>query len=87
MFAIVNNPLGVTTALSQVSGAACVPVVGYDAVASNAYWSKNLPKWDYGTSFLIGTALGAAASAFISRSWRAEAVPTVWRERFGALKD
>ena len=87
MFAIVNIPLGVTTALSQGSEAACVPVVGYTAVAANAYWSKNLPKWDYGTSFLIGTALGAAASAFISRSWRAEAVPTVWRERFGALKD
>jgi hypothetical protein len=82
-FAVVNNPLGVTTALSQVSGAACVPVVGYDAVASNAYWAKNLPKWDYGTLFLIGTALGAFASALVSRSLQVEAVPAVWRERFG----
>lgn len=83
VFAIVNNPLGVTTALSQVSGAACMPAVGYDAVTSNAYWAKNRPKWDYGTLFLVGTALGAAASALVSRSWRAEAVPAVWRERFG----
>jgi uncharacterized protein len=83
VFAIVNNPLGVTTALSQVSGAACVPVVGYDAVAANAYWAKNWPKWDYGTLFLVGTALGAAASALVSRSWRVEVVPAVWRERFG----
>jgi uncharacterized protein len=60
-----------------------VPLVGYDAVTSNVYWAKNRPQWDYGTLFLVGTAVGAAVSALVSRSWRAEAVPALWRERFG----
>ena len=83
VFAVADNPLGVTTALSQASGAACVPFVGADAVASNPYWAKTAPKWDYGTLFLVGTVLGALVSSLLGRTWRVETVPAVWRERFG----
>jgi uncharacterized membrane protein YedE/YeeE len=72
-----------STSLSQISGAAASIVTGTDAVAANPYWKKNMPAWDYGTLFLIGTFLGALVSAVISRDFKLETVPTVWAERFG----
>jgi hypothetical protein len=86
VFAVVNAPLGVTTALGQMSGAVAEPVMGREGLAANAYWAKNMPKWDYGTLFLVGTFLGALASALASRSFRVESVPGVWRERFGGSR-
>lgn len=83
VFAVVNQPIGMSTALSQVSGAAAEAVVGEGTVQSNPYWAKHAPKWDYGTVFLVGTFLGALASAVISRSFQVEVVPSVWAERFG----
>jgi uncharacterized protein len=84
VFGIVNNPLGVTTALSQWAGAAAEPVMGAEGLRANPYWAKNLPQWDYGTFFLIGTLLGALVGAWLSRDLRIEVVPAVWRERFGS---
>lgn len=83
VFVIVANPLGITTAMSQIAGGVAAPVIGADAVAQNAYWKSNAMKLDYGTLFLIGTFLGALASALVSRTFRIEVIPTVWRERFG----
>jgi hypothetical protein len=84
VFAVVNNPLGVTTSLSQWSGAVAEPVLGAEGLRENPYWAKNLPQWDYGTLFLIGTFLGALIGAWLSRDVRIEVVPAVWRERFGS---
>ncbi len=83
VFAVVNAPLGITTALSQVSGAVVEPLIGEQGLKENPYWAKNMPAWDYGTLFLVGTFIGALASALISRTFRIEKVPAVWRERFG----
>jgi hypothetical protein len=83
VFAVVNSPLGVTTALSQWPGAVCSPVLGDEGLRANAYWAKNLPQWDYGTLFLIGTFFGALVGAALSRDIKLEVVPPVWRERFG----
>lgn len=83
VFAIANKPLGISTSLSAASGAAACPVLGIDAVRSNAYWKTTFPKWDYGMLFLVGTFAGALISSIVSRSFKAEAVPTVWAERFG----
>lgn len=82
-FAIADKPLGISTAVSEVAGACAMPFVGADAVKSNAYWAKHAPAWNYGTIFLMGTFLGALLSVLLSRSFRAETVPAVWRERFG----
>lgn len=84
VFGIVNNPLGVTTTLSQWAGAVAEPVIGAEGLRANAYWAKELPKWDYGTFFLIGTFFGALVGAALSRDLRIEVVPAVWRERFGS---
>ncbi len=83
VFAVVNAPIGVTTALSQWSGLAAEPVMGVEGIRANPYWAKNLPKWNYGTFFLVGTFFGALVGAWLSRDFRLEAVPAVWRERFG----
>ena len=82
-FGLVNNPLGVTTSLSGVSGACAMPILGSEGVAQNAYWAKMPPAWDYGTIFLVGTVLGSLLASLISGTFRVEAVPSVWQERFG----
>jgi hypothetical protein len=83
VFAVVANPIGMTTAMSQIAGGVAAPVIGAEAVAQNAYWKSNPMKLDYGTLFLIGTFFGALASALVSRTFRIETVPSVWREQFG----
>ncbi len=83
VFWVADKPLGISTALSQASGACAAAFMGWEEVAANAYWTKHVPKWDYGTLFLIGTFLGALVSAILGKDFRVEAVPRVWRERFG----
>ena len=83
VFVVVNNPIGITTALSEVSGASAVPLLGAEAVSSNPYWAKTVPAWDYGTLFLVGTFLGALLSAVVTRTFKWELVPEVWSEQFG----
>lgn len=84
VFAVVDKPLGMSTSVAKASAACAMPVIGSEGVAANAYWAKYAPKWDYGMLFLVGSFLGAAASALISGSFKLEAVPSVWKERFGA---
>lgn len=83
VFVVVAAPLGITTAISQLSGGVATPILGADAVAANSYWAKNALKLDYGTLFLVGTMLGGFLSALLAGSWRLERVPSVWAERFG----
>lgn len=82
-FAVVNQPLGISTALSSVSSVCALPTLGSEAVAHNAYWTKYPLRWDGGMLFLVGTFLGSLANVLASRTFRWETVPAVWRERFG----
>jgi len=83
VFAVVNAPLGITTSLSAVSGLVAEPVMGVDGVKGNPYWAKNMPAWDYGTLFIVGTFFGALAGALLSRDFKIEVVPQIWKDRFG----
>jgi uncharacterized membrane protein YedE/YeeE len=83
VFAAVNSPLGITTALSQVSGGAAVPVLGAEGVAHNTYWAKHALSLNYGVVFLIGTFLGGLVSSLMSGTFRIHALPAAWREQFG----
>jgi hypothetical protein len=83
VFAVVDAPIGVTTALSGVAGAAATPILGSDAVSANPYWAKYGPSWNYGTLFLVGVFAGSLAVALATRTFRVETVPPVWRARFG----
>jgi uncharacterized membrane protein YedE/YeeE len=83
VFVVVATPIGITTALSQVAGGVASLAVGSEAVSLNPYWARHPLRLDYGTLFLVGTLLGAFASALASNSLRIEIVPALWRERFG----
>ena len=82
-FAVVDKPLGVTTALSGLAGACARPFLGAGTFDANVYFQKHRFALDYGTLFLVGIALGSFLSARAAGSLRAELVPSVWRERFG----
>lgn len=83
VFVVVNNPIGMTTAISEVSGAVAMPIMGVDAVKENPYWAKTVPAVDYGTLFLVGTLLGAFLSSLLAKNFSFELVPAVWKEQFG----
>ncbi|MBE2285865.1 MAG: YeeE/YedE family protein [Prosthecobacter sp.] len=84
-FSLADKPIGMSTGIAQASGACAMPVIGADGVAANAYWAKKaVPAWDYGSLFVLGSLLGALASAVMSGSFKLESVPKIWRERFGS---
>jgi uncharacterized protein len=82
-FSVVNSPLGISTPISSAASLCAAPVMGDEAIARNAYWAKFPFKWDYHMLFLVGTFLGSLVSVFFGRSFRLEAVPATWSERFG----
>ena len=85
-FGLVNQPLGISTALSSASSVCALPIMGSEGVAQNAYWIKNPLKWDGGMLFLVGTFLGSLISVLVSRTFRLEKVPATWSQQFGGSK-
>ncbi len=83
VFAVVAQPLGITTALSEVSGGATALFTGSDFVNANSYWAKTVPAIDYGTLFLVGTLLGGFMASVINREFKIEWAPAVWSQHFG----
>jgi uncharacterized protein len=57
---------------------------GPERVAQMAYFTKVVPKIDWQWMFMIGIVLGAFIAAVTSGSFRLQAVPDMWAERFGA---
>lgn len=82
-FAVVNQPLGISTALSSASSLCALPALGSGGVAQNPYWAKFPFQWDGGMLLLVGTFLGSLLSVLAGRSFRWEAVPATWRQQFG----
>lgn len=83
VFFLLNKPLGMSTEVSKWGGCVAALGTGWEAMTQNAYWASNTPKIGYSTVFLLATLVGATLSALMSKSFRIEAVPRVWRERFG----
>lgn len=83
VFALVNQPLGVSTALSSASGKVASPILGRDVFLADGYWIKFPFGFDYGILFLVGIFLGSLVSALTSNSFKWERVPTVWRDFYG----
>jgi uncharacterized membrane protein YedE/YeeE len=82
-FGVINQPLGISTALSATSSVCALPVLGGDGVAQNPYWAKTPLKLDGGMLLLVGTFLGAALSVAAGRAFRWEKVPATWSQQFG----
>jgi len=83
VFAVADDPLGVTTGLSAVAGFVAMPFTGAEAVWHNSYWAQTVPSLSYGSIFLLGVILGGFAAAVAARQFRIETVPATWRQRFG----
>jgi uncharacterized protein len=54
-----------------------------DRVAGMEYFKKELPKIDWQFLFVIGIFFGSLIASKISNSYRWQAVPTMWENRFG----
>lgn len=83
VFVFVNQPIGVSTALSSVSGEAASPILGRNVFLTEGYWIKFPFSFDYGVLFLLGIFIGGFVSAITSGTFKWEKVPCVWREYFG----
>jgi len=57
---------------------------GAERVAQMDYFIKNVPRIDWQWMFVVGIFLGALISALTSGSFKLQAVPDMWAERFGA---
>ncbi|MDX9976137.1 MAG: YeeE/YedE thiosulfate transporter family protein [FCB group bacterium] len=75
--------LGASTTFVRAAGFA-EKAVAPEHVAGNTYFTKEKVKVDWQFVFVIGIAIGAAASSFLDRSFKLESVPPIWRQRFGA---
>lgn len=82
-FGLVNQPLGISTALSSASSVCALPILGSEGVANNVYWAKNPFQWDGGMLFLVATFLGSLLSVLASGTFRLEKVPVTWSQQFG----
>jgi hypothetical protein len=57
---------------------------GPERVSQMDYFIKVVPKIDWQWMFMIGIILGAFTAAMTSGSFKWQAVPDMWAERFGA---
>lgn len=54
-----------------------------DRVKKNAYYTSEKVKVDWQFMLVLGVFVGALGSSLVGRSFKFEAVPPIWRERFG----
>lgn len=54
-----------------------------ERVANNEYYQSNPPRFDWQGMVLVGILIGAAIAAWHDRSFKREAVPPMWADRFG----
>jgi uncharacterized protein len=78
-FATADHPLGITTAFEYTAAL---------AGASSAYYQdpENTPKIDWEWMLVLGVFAGSFISSRLSGDRTSEAVPDLWRERFGPGK-
>ncbi len=74
--------LGASTTFVRMA-AAIEQVVMPARVEANEYYQRVAPRFDWQAMVLIGVLLGAALAAWHDRSFKCEAVPPMWAERFG----
>lgn len=74
--------IGASTTFVRTSGL-IERVFSVDRVAQMEYFRKEMPKIDWQWMFVLGIFFGSFISAVSSKSFRSQAVPTMWKSRFG----
>lgn len=78
-----TNFLGASTTFVRAAGffeKAAIP----EHVSNNEYFTKEKVKIGWQFMLVIGVLIGAFTSSLLDRSFKTEAIPPVWRERFGS---
>jgi len=75
--------LGASTTFVRVAGMV-ENVFSPERVAQMDYFIKTVPKIDWQWMFVVGIFIGAFISSLSDRSFRVQALPNLWQERFGA---
>lgn len=80
--AIAGKFLGASTTFARLGGAV-EGMVSPEHVSGLSYFQKYVFKVDWQLLFVIGIALGAFISSVFSGTFRLQAVPDMWKARFG----
>lgn len=80
---ISGNYLGASTTFVRTAGM-LEQIVSPEYVAQLDYFVKNVPKIDWQWMFVVGVFFGALLAAVTSGSFRWQALPIMWQERFGS---
>ncbi len=75
--------LGASTTFVRAAGYV-EQAVAPENVAANPYFQRNKPRVDWQFMVLVGIFIGALAASRLDRSFKLEAVPPIWNERFGS---
>lgn len=87
-FLFMDKALGASTTLVHAAGM-LTGIVSEDAVRENAYYSKYIvgkPGIDWQFALVVLLPVGAYLAARLSKTYRPESVPSLWRARFGDSK-
>ena len=83
-FATADKPIGITTAF-EYTGALLIQAVSPETASTNPYYTapEKSPKIDWEWMLVVGVFIGAFISSKLSGDRTIEAVPELWRKRFG----
>ncbi len=79
---IAGQYFGASTSFVRTAGL-IEQIFGPERVSQMSYFIKVAPKIDWQWMFLIGILLGSMISALTSGSFKWQAVPDMWADRFG----
>ncbi|MEG6584857.1 YeeE/YedE thiosulfate transporter family protein [Dendrosporobacter sp. 1207_IL3150] len=79
----VGKYFGASTTFVRTTGM-LEKLVAPERIASMPYFIKEVPIIDWQWMFVIGILIGSFIAAVSSGSFRLQAVPSMWKERFGA---
>lgn len=81
---VLEKPKYLGTSTTFVRAAGMVEsAVAPDHVAANVYYQSKQVQMDWQFMLVVGIFLGALGSSLVDRTFKLEAVPPVWSDRFG----
>jgi len=81
--AVSGQFLGASTTFVRTAGMV-EKVIAPEHVSQLDYFIKTVPKIDWQWMFVVGIFIGALIAATTSKSFRWQALPDMWQERFGS---
>ena len=81
---VAGKYLGASTSFVRSAGL-IETIFGPERVAEMPYFMRYVPRIDWQWMFVIGILAGSLISAFVSGTFRWQALPDMWRRRFGPL--